>query len=327
MKNYFCKQLFYMEISYLVLAFFVSVVMSGCFLSCGFLNGAEATYNNTIEAKLETKTAWVEQDGDSIAIDFVRPLINGKDIGWFALDTGSPIIAIDSKYTESFDMPVIRTAQIPECNMPISFLRGTILELGRLTLSDPVFVAIDLASLNARANFEEPMAGIIGYPVFAEAIIKIEYSQKRDRISLYDPKNYQLKTGQWQPLKIDGRDPIITAKLEGDISGEFLLDTGKGGNLSLYTEFLEEHNFLKNRPVVKKRNSRLCGDTPELAGQIDWFELSGERFANPVVRFKIPGTLGSEGDGGIIGTIGRGFLQRFTVVFNYPDEKIAFISK
>ncbi len=33
------------------------------------------------------------------------------------------------------------------------------------------------------------------------------------------------------------------------------------------------------------KNIRLCGDTDELEGKIDWFEFGGIRFNNPTVRF------------------------------------------
>jgi hypothetical protein len=58
-----------------------------------------------------------------------------------------------------------------------------------------------------------------------------------------------------------------------------------------------------------------------LTGTIEWFELAGARFRNPRAGFRIAGRS-REGGAGVVG---REFLSPFTIVFNYPARRIAFI--
>lgn len=301
------------------------IIIAVSTFSCHLFSSPEASFRNNLAAEVLSKTAWIVQDGDTIAIDLVRPLINGQDLGWFALDTGSPVLAIDKRHAAQLDLSSVGKAMIPECNMPVSFLSGASLDLGRLRLDDAILAALDLSSLNRRIQLDVQLAGIIGAPLFDAAIVQIEYGDTLDRISLFDPATFDHNEIVWQSMDLRDQKPVIHARLEGNLSGDFLLDTGKGGNLSLYADFIETHNLLANREVVRKKNSRLCGDTDEFSGQIEWFEFGGKRFDNPTVRFKIPGTLGSEGEDNTIGTIGRGFLRYFTVVFDYQEERLALI--
>jgi hypothetical protein len=58
--------------------------------------------------------------------------------------------------------------------------------------------------------------------------------------------------------------------------------------------------------------------------KIAWFELAGRRFEQPIVQVA-PSQLPKAGLEGVAGIIGRGFLRRFTVVFNYPESRIALL--
>ncbi len=301
-------------------AFLLLALLTG---SCHLLSSPEASFRNDIAAEVDSKTLWVAQDGDTIAIDLVRPQVNGRDLGWFALDTGSPVLVIDRRHAAKLDLPSVGSARIPECNMPVSFLSDASLELGRLRLDEAILASLDLSSLNQRIQGDVELAGIIGAPLFEAAIVQIKYGDTLDRISLFDPATFDNERISWQEMDLRDQKPVVRASLEGNLSGDFLLDTGKGGSLSLYTGFIEAHNLLENRQVTRKRNSRLCGDTDEFSGKIAWFKFGGRQFNNPTVRFKIPGTLGSEGDNDTIGTIGRGFLRHFTVVFDYQEERLA----
>jgi len=65
------------------------------------------------------------------------------------------------------------------------------------------------------------------------------------------------------------------------------------------------------------------GDLKNAQGPLEWFELAGYRFKAPRVSFRIAG-VGYEAEG-VAGVIGREFMKPFTIVFNYPERRIAFI--
>jgi hypothetical protein len=65
------------------------------------------------------------------------------------------------------------------------------------------------------------------------------------------------------------------------------------------------------------------GDFKNAIGSLEWFELAGFRFDNPKVSFRVAG-VGYEAEG-VAGVVGRVFMRLFTVVFNYPEKRVAFI--
>lgn len=80
---------------------------------------------------------------------------------------------------------------------------------------------------------------------------------------------------------------------------------------------------LDGRKTVSNTVSSSGGDYREQSGWLEWFELAGYKFEEPKVAFRIAG-VGYEAEG-VDGVVGRQFLQRFTVVFDYGKRRIAFI--
>ena len=192
----------------------VLLILSLISVSCG-QSGWIVSYNNNIPAEVKVKTAWTYEDGRKAAVDLVSPLMNGKDVGWFAVDTASQLVMIDAKiYADSFVMEKVMRGQIPECSLPFTVRRGSTFQLGRLSAKNPLLVMLDLSSLSERAKLGVKLAGVIGYPVFSKSVIEIKYSETQDRIWLYDPDAYELQNGRWQALKIKIDKPLVTARCE-----------------------------------------------------------------------------------------------------------------
>jgi hypothetical protein len=110
-------------------------------------------------------------------------------------------------------------------------------------------------------------------------------------------------------------------RFEGNREGLFQLDTGNTGTVTFYDKFIAEQKLIEGRAVKDETNIGAGGTYKELTGAIEWFELAGYRFKNPTVGFRVSG-FSREGGAGVVG---REFLSVFTVVFNYPERRIAFV--
>jgi hypothetical protein len=116
----------------------------------------------------------------------------------------------------------------------------------------------------------------------------------------------------------------ITARLDGNAEGLFLLDTGSTHTVHLSADFVERSRLTAIHRTSKARVLRVDGEHDMMEGTIGWFELGGHRFAHPTISFGPPGSsmAGSDRFDGIIGT---GLLRDFFVVFNYPGASIALV--
>lgn len=143
-------------------------------------------------------------------------------------------------------------------------------------------------------GFGQRLAGVLGHPFFAAAIVEIDYRARS--VACFDPAVSRLPRGAWQPLTMKGRHAGLTARLDGNVEGVFLLDTGSTQTVHFSPEFVERSRLVAIRRAKKARVLRIDGEHDMMEGTISWFELGGHRF-----------------------------LREFLVVFNYPGASIALV--
>jgi predicted aspartyl protease len=255
----------------------------------------------------------------------VHPTIDGEDVGWFILDTGAGGTCIDSGVADELELPsfgqVLAVGAAGKTDA--AFRRGKLFELGRLRFEDPIYVELDLEFLTAA--FNETIAGIVGYDVFARSLV--EFDPTNGHASLYDPASYELARGSWQPLVLDARTPAVQASFEGDHSAYFRLDTGAGsGNVVFHTPTVEKLGLLEDRKVAASGSGGVGGSAVTYTGELAWFELAGQRFERPTVGFATA-KVGGLADRYTAGNLGQAFLQPFTLVLDYSNERIAFVPR
>ena len=279
----------------------------------------DTTFDNNLPAQLKV-TQGVPFSDSSPGHFYVRPLVDGKDLGWFHFDSGSDAMHIDTKFADELKMPVLGKSQTRGADgrvQEVTIRQGKTFQLGRIIYKNPIFLAMDLSDRNAPPG--ERRAGLVGYPLFARAVFEIAEGGKR--IALYDPKNYKLGKGKWQELSYIDLTPAVVCRFERNRTGLFQLDTGFTGTVTFYDKFIAEEKLLAGREVKDETSLGAGGTYKLVTGHIDWFELAGHRFNNPLVGFRVSG-LSREGGAGVVG---REFLSVFTVVFNYPERRVAFI--
>jgi len=240
----------------------------------------------------------------------------------FVIDSGADHLYLDSELAKVLN-PSAWGAHDSSGSQPnVKWGELATFVVGPLTLQHTVVGVMDLSA--ASASFRERFAGLLGYPFFANAIVEVDYPH--GSISCFDPKTYRLPRGNWQPLTLIGNLPTLTAHLQGNIEGQFLVDTGNTSTVLFFPEFIQKHALLHNREVQRVKQTSVRGDAETLAGRIAWFEFAGHRFETPMVQFGLPTTPHSL-QTRLAGVIGRGLLREFIVVFNYPESKIALLPK
>ncbi|MCP4661560.1 MAG: hypothetical protein GY856_39675 [bacterium] len=249
----------------------------------------------------------------------VRPVIDGREIGWFILDTGADCHLISPRAADALGLQAF--AQVLATGTAgsifVGLRRAREMRVGPLTLDDPVFAAIDLKDVIPG------VAGVVGYPLFRRSIVELNPGGAPAR--LFPPGSYPREVDDWHELVVARLKLFLRGRFAGGHEGLFMLDTGARRGLTFNTPSVRELRLLDGRKTWKTRSARgVGGRTPMREGALAWFELGGVRFNEPIVAFALA-QQGGRADPYSMGSVGMGFLKYCQVVFNVPESKVAFL--
>ena len=256
--------------------------------------------------------------------------IGDRDAGPFVIDTGANTLVLDTELARTLGLRASHLSYDRALGQRVQVATLDVLQAGPVTLRNTPMVILDLGS-PSRA-LELRLAGALGAPFFAGVIVEFDYGA--GAVSCYAPGSYPLADAHWRPLIIRDQQPAVVVRLNGDAEGEFLLDTGSNGTLSLSTAFIQKHPSLELQDVRPTKRIAVAGERPAFEGTIRSVELGGRRFDTLRVMFQRSedeGDIGIAAPEGFIpahrfdGLIGNGLMRHFVVVFNYPAGKIAFL--
>ncbi|HKS26218.1 MAG TPA: retropepsin-like aspartic protease [Pyrinomonadaceae bacterium] len=251
----------------------------------------------------------------------IHPLINGKDVGWFILDSGAGAMVIDTKVADRLSMPALGEilAVGVAGTTKARFRQGATFELGPLTIKDTRYLELDLGFLDKA--FGIPIGGICGRDFFARAAVEIEIAN--EKVAIHDPSRYRLEGAEWQELFFSSRNPAVRARFE-NTEGLFKLDTGSDQTVSMHAPAVERLKLLSGRETKESSAGGVGGARAFRKGKLAWFELGGYRFEAPEAEFAAPGS-GAFSDIYTVGNIGAGFLKAFRIVFDYGNKRVALM--
>jgi len=254
----------------------------------------------------------------------VRPRVDGKDVGWFVFDSGAGGLILDPRTGDDLGLDSFGSVPVGGVGGLVAgaFRRAGRFQLGPLSILDPVFVEVDLRFLEPA--FGVPVAGVAGYPVFANAVVELE--KAKSRVALHPPGGFRLKSGTWQRLFLYARHPCVKARFEGDRAGIFKLDTGAAGTVLFHAPAVAKWGLLEDRETFSSTSGGVGGRQGFEVGTLEWFELGGRRFRRLQAGFSTA-QKGAFLDPYTAGNIGTELLADFVVFFDYPQRRIAFVPR
>lgn len=280
---------------------------------------ADTHFDRSQESRLEVRKA---RSGHL----FVRPRINGEDVGWFLFDSGSGASMIAPEIADRLEIESFGEQRLTGLGPGVHetrMRRVSTLELGPLLVRDLVFidrVGPDMAS----RMLGEPVAGVLGWDILLRAVVLVD--PQEPRVELHDPTTFQLAQDAWRPLTLHWKVPYVSARFEGDREGLFCLDTGAGHLTVLFhAEAVEELGLLAERALVDHQGGGAGGDVAMKRGALRWFEVAGRRIEPAQALFSV-GEDG-EADPYAYGFLGGAFLSPFRTVFDYAGGRVAFVPR
>ncbi|MBS1718088.1 MAG: aspartyl protease family protein [Armatimonadetes bacterium] len=251
----------------------------------------------------------------------IHPLINGKDVGWFILDSGSGVMLIDKEIANSLHLKKVSK----DTGTGVG---GTVESFGRLvsefkagpaTVRDLTFQDFDMTQIGGPTK---PFAGIIGTPLLRRMILKLDWNVPS--VEVYDRERYTLSKGSWIPIRFDTNNPVVLAQVAGTPKAWYRLDTGGAGFLTVHSPFVNRWKLLENRTTTDSSSNGIGGQMPSKLGTIDWFEVAGHRFEHPKVEFSLA-ERGSFANTYLAGNIGIALLRQYTLILDFSGQRIAFL--
>lgn len=185
----------------------------------------------------------------------------------------------------------------------------------------------DIFNLSTRMGM--PVHGIIGYDIFKNFIVKINYSTQVITLYRPDTKLRISKKAEVHELHIEDCKAYVFAHLK-QYNGESLkvklvVDTGASHSLSLY---LPTNEKLKLPPKVMEAylGRGLSGDINGKIGRLNGMSLGRYEFADLPASYpneeaiRVALNIANRN-----GNLGSDILKRFTVIFDYPHNRLVLL--
>ncbi|MDF0708176.1 aspartyl protease family protein [Flagellimonas okinawensis] len=252
--------------------------------------------------------------------------INGTELT-FILDSGvsKPILF---NLSESDSIPINNVSEVTIRGLgggePMKALssKGNAFKLGMAkNYSQDLYVVLD-RGINFSTSLGIPVHGIMGYDLFRDFIVEVNYAAKR--IKLHNPKHYRYrdrKKEQTLPLIVEKRKAYVEGTVlmrdTANIPVKLLVDTGSSDALWLFPEpkkglEVPEKNYEDH--LGRGLSGDIFGKRSKINGvRIGDFKLDEAKVAFPYREF----FQGMDSLGDRNGSLGGEVLKRFNMVFDY----------
>jgi predicted aspartyl protease len=275
------------------------------------------SFNDGVDAEVPVVRGAALADGRP-GHPFVRPLIDGREVGPFHFDTGAQAMMIDVRIADELGMPVLGEAEAVSSDgvvRKVTVRQGKSFELGRMRIENPLYLADDLSKMSAPPG--ESRAGFCGYPLFVRAVFEVVDGGAS--IAIFDPATHRLPFGSWIDLSVRNFIPAVAAVANDRHRGSFLIDTGSDGAVTLNAAFA-----VKLGTIGQTREETFTGSGGSFRAAVATlpsFAFGGLRFTRPVAMIRIRGE-GTEAEG-VDGVIGRKLLEGTMLTFDYSRQRVS----
>jgi predicted aspartyl protease len=254
---------------------------------------------------------------------YVDAVVNGVK-GRFILDTGASSIVLTDEFANRAHVKTVTHSQAIGIGGETKTLVRTAdtIDFGGNTLSN-----VTVQTLNQSFDdekFNENPVGLIGFDLFAGAIVSLDTSNQTIRIQ--DPSAAISPPANGVPVAVDlsRRVPTVPMTINGkaDVNAEF--DTGNTFYV-LVSKQLRDHGvamaidnsrvgYLASHMII----AGVGGEEEVTCGHLDQITLG------PIV-YQAPAACESNSYGPHEALIGFDFLQHFDYIFDYPHSQIVMI--
>ena len=261
----------------------------------------------------------------------VKAKVNGQPIT-FVLDTGDQVAIVDLDFARRMNLSLSGEVRVGGAGAAIS--TGAMVQNATFTIdglegfSQPVRMALPLGKvLSPRAGRD--FEGIIGQEFIQQFVIEIDYQAQVLR--LHDKEKFVYNgAGESIPIKFMHGHPILEAEVTpvgstAPLKGKFVLDTGAGLALALYSPFVSEHGLLgpDTKTIRSLGGAGAGGETSGRIGRVTELKIGNYTIKSPITMFS-QDKAGAFASDQLAGNIGARVANKFLLFLDYDRKRIIF---
>ena len=258
----------------------------------------------------------------------VQVRINDSKPHQFMLDTGSGAALIDPPLARSLGFKSASENKgffgVGNAKSSLTLLKPTgCQEMAGASVADVHFLAFDLSLISSVEGV--PIRGTVGGEFLQKSVVVIDYANARIRV--LDPSSFDYRgEGIVLPVVID-RQIFTTVRIHkrsGEVvEGKFYLDTGTRTALSLNSPFVRDNHLLDGETAIPLATLGVGMGGESLASvyRIQEIEIGPLRL-HDVVATASHDEKGVFADPKVAGIIGGELLRKFTVILDYPHQRV-----
>lgn len=260
-------------------------------------------------------------------------ILNGQLPLKFILDTGvRTSILTEKAYSDILNLPYSRKYTIAgpggEKLVDAYVTNNVTLDMPGVHGQGHAMLVLEKDYLELRNYLGTDVHGILGYELFSRFIIKIDYERKL--LTLMHPDRFKPnKRHTWLPITVEDTKPYIIVGLQMNdttsLSAKLLVDSGASHGIFLETESNPKIT-IPEKHVSTIIGRGLGGEITGQIGRIKAIEIGNYLVSGIIANFPDPqsyiDTLKASRTVFRNGSIGGEILSRFTVIFNFPGERI-----
>jgi len=261
---------------------------------------------------------------------FIPINVNGAELT-FLLDTGvseTILFSLENKELKLSNVEKVKFSGLGG-SLSIDGLKSD-RNLGKIgneivNTSMSLYIIID-EEFNISPHVGIPVNGVIGYHFFKDHPIYIDYASKKITVyENFDPLKKKTKRFEEFPITIEKDKPYLYAGIEmtnEKKDSKLLIDLGNSDAIWLFPTLIK--NFVYNRPNIDDFLGRgFNGDIYGKRSRIHNFYLGSFKFEKPLTampdEFSIQHVKLVDSRKG---SVGSEITRRFTVIFDYPNQKL-----
>lgn len=264
----------------------------------------------------------------------VPVVINGQLPLKFILDTGvRTTILTEKAFSDILNLQYSRYIKVAgpgEEKLVEAYITNDVtLDLPGIHGQGHAMLVLEKDYLELRNYLGTDVQGILGYEVFSRFVVEIDYEGRQLTISAPDSfkprKKYQELSIRVEDTKPYVNVPIVL-KNGTQLEAKLLVDTGASHGLVL-DPLSDARIVVPEKHVTSLIGRGLAGTISGEVGRIQSIEFGSYLLEEVVTNFPNEGDYGfadsiKTGDTFRHGAVGGDLLRRFTVVFNFPLEKM-----
>ena len=268
-------------------------------------------------------TVPMRRHGDHVIIGVS---INGRGPFDFLLDSGAATTIIDSRFADELGLERIGGMHAVGIGGAESIDKVSVDELAvdEFRIESLDLFCMNMEQLSSMLCMDDAFKGIVGYDLFARAVMKLDYPN--GQLTIIDPDHFDYSgPGKPVPGEIINNLICVDGEIDGEIKGKIRIDTGAAGGLHLHAGYLREHGMLdKFRGDVEMEMFGAGGKQTIQLVKVESLKLGEFEVREPVSTLML-GNGESEGimsSLDAMATAGTEVLSRFVVIFDYARNRL-----